>query len=206
MSDEQDFGAVTPSRDEALARLNFPYQRVARRLGIDPGGAELALRDADRARDAIADASRAFLTADDERRAGRTPSSPIALDPDFPTGVGMSLIGAGMLWEEKELIPQIALRVAKDHHEMGEQDLAASFIAVVQETAEPERDDAEAWAAQSLLVAVLQRAGAAAQSAEIAQDLVDHSVPRSEEHTSELQSRGHLVCRLLLEKKNEDLM
>src|SRR5690625_7112709 len=30
------------------------------------------------------------------------------------------------------------------------------------------------------------------------------SVPRgdrSEEHTSELQSRGHLVCRLLLEKK-----
>src|SRR2546429_2230580 len=33
----------------------------------------------------------------------------------------------------------------------------------------------------------------------------DHSVaargPRSEEHTSELQSRLHLVCRLLLEKK-----
>src|SRR2546422_4251874 len=26
-------------------------------------------------------------------------------------------------------------------------------------------------------------------------------VPRSEEHTSELQSRLHLVCRLLLEKK-----
>src|SRR5207253_8801702 len=25
---------------------------------------------------------------------------------------------------------------------------------------------------------------------------------RSEEHTSELQSRGHLVCRLLLQKKN----
>src|SRR5690625_5121692 len=29
-----------------------------------------------------------------------------------------------------------------------------------------------------------------------------HAV-RSEEHTSELQSRGHLVCRLLLEKKNK---
>src|SRR5439155_9465799 len=27
------------------------------------------------------------------------------------------------------------------------------------------------------------------------------SEARSEEHTSELQSRGHLVCRLLLEKK-----
>src|SRR5437870_7325026 len=29
---------------------------------------------------------------------------------------------------------------------------------------------------------------------------------RSEEHTSELQSRGHLVCRLLLEKKNSGTM
>src|SRR5690554_7683773 len=27
---------------------------------------------------------------------------------------------------------------------------------------------------------------------------------RSEEHTSELQSRPHLVCRLLLEKKNKE--
>src|SRR5690625_7081127 len=27
------------------------------------------------------------------------------------------------------------------------------------------------------------------------------ALSRSEEHTSELQSRGHLVCRLLLEKK-----
>src|SRR5690554_7230946 len=38
---------------------------------------------------------------------------------------------------------------------------------------------------------------------------LDHStrrradVPRSEEHTSELQSRPHLVCRLLLEKKKK---
>src|SRR5438876_6740323 len=29
-----------------------------------------------------------------------------------------------------------------------------------------------------------------------------HDHPRSEEHTSELQSPVHLVCRLLLEKKN----
>src|SRR5690625_6017836 len=29
----------------------------------------------------------------------------------------------------------------------------------------------------------------------------DHADERSEEHTSELQSRGHLVCRHLLEKK-----
>src|SRR5439155_24315722 len=29
------------------------------------------------------------------------------------------------------------------------------------------------------------------------------ALDRSEEHTSELQSRGHLVCRLLLEKKKD---
>src|SRR5207253_6240092 len=33
-------------------------------------------------------------------------------------------------------------------------------------------------------------------------ELVNLPNTRSEEHTSELQSRGHLVCRLLLEKKN----
>src|SRR5687768_17981570 len=31
--------------------------------------------------------------------------------------------------------------------------------------------------------------------------VAEHVPPRSEEHTSELQSRLHLVCRLLLEKK-----
>src|SRR5687768_17631477 len=31
----------------------------------------------------------------------------------------------------------------------------------------------------------------------------DWAAPRSEEHTSELQSRLHLVCRLLLEKKKK---
>src|SRR5258708_39916243 len=30
------------------------------------------------------------------------------------------------------------------------------------------------------------------------------AAPRSEEHTSELQSPDHLVCRLLLEKKKND--
>src|SRR5690625_7828414 len=34
--------------------------------------------------------------------------------------------------------------------------------------------------------------------------MVQYSFMRSEEHTSELQSRGHLVCRLLLEKKKYD--
>ena len=33
--------------------------------------------------------------------------------------------------------------------------------------------------------------------------ITDKQLLRSEEHTSELQSRGHLVCRLLLEKKKK---
>src|SRR5690625_6287944 len=45
-----------------------------------------------------------------------------------------------------------------------------------------------------LLVPALPDAGAAA----------GRQAQRSEEHTSELQSRGHLVCRLLLEKKKEN--
>src|SRR2546422_5159360 len=33
----------------------------------------------------------------------------------------------------------------------------------------------------------------------------EHRIRRSEEHTSELQSRLHLVCRLLLEKKKHTI-
>src|SRR3712207_7028324 len=36
-------------------------------------------------------------------------------------------------------------------------------------------------------------------------ELTHQGTPRSEEHTSELQSRQYLVCRLLLEKKNSIL-
>src|SRR5690625_6666611 len=36
-----------------------------------------------------------------------------------------------------------------------------------------------------------------------AEEPADHAETRSEEHTSELQSRGHLVCRLLLEKNKK---
>src|SRR5205809_3835442 len=39
---------------------------------------------------------------------------------------------------------------------------------------------------------------------EVVLRLVDATATRSEEHTSELQSRLHLVCRLLLEKKKKN--
>src|SRR2546422_8636719 len=42
-----------------------------------------------------------------------------------------------------------------------------------------------------------------AQSEQVAH-LVVRKLARSEEHTSELQSRLHLVCRLLLEKKKKN--
>src|SRR5687768_17700368 len=44
-----------------------------------------------------------------------------------------------------------------------------------------------------------------ADRAHVERERIDEpEVPRSEEHTSELQSRLHLVCRLLLEKKKQN--
>src|SRR5207253_8725528 len=56
---------------------------------------------------------------------------------------------------------------------------------------------------ERLQVAQLQRNGVLLDhERRVLEPLVieEHPIARSEEHTSELQSRGHLVCRLLLEK------
>src|SRR5438105_12780668 len=45
---------------------------------------------------------------------------------------------------------------------------------------------------------------AAAEPVDVGEREALHVAARSEEHTSELQSRVDLVCRLLLEKKNKD--
>src|SRR5690554_7664377 len=50
----------------------------------------------------------------------------------------------------------------------------------------------EAFGKKSLFLTILKNQGLSYQNS-----------PRSEEHTSELQSRPHLVCRLLLEKKKQ---
>src|SRR3712207_8513306 len=47
------------------------------------------------------------------------------------------------------------------------------------------------------------RQGASTDDDEVAGNEVEGNTGRSEEHTSELQSRQYLVCRLLLEKKNK---
>src|SRR3712207_8624234 len=60
---------------------------------------------------------------------------------------------------------------------------------------------------QQLLQLVANRSGANQARGRFAQPFARlhdqaHHPARSEEHTSELQSRQYLVCRLLLEKKN----
>src|SRR5690625_5594105 len=60
------------------------------------------------------------------------------------------------------------------------------------------------------LVALQAKGVTSTELAALADAMVSHARPvraprrRSEEHTSELQSRGHLVCRLLLEKKKDN--
>lgn len=179
MTQDQPETALAPWRS-ALQRPSFPVGRVAARLGLDPATAEAALRDETRMRAAIAQSVEEFLAADDERRAGKVPSAPIASDPDFPTGVGMALVGAAVLWEARDLVPRVALRVATDHHASGDEELAASYVALVQESVDPGEDpeaDAVAWAAQSLLVAILQRSGDGVRAEEIARDLAAHRIP-----------------------------
>src|SRR5689334_24681185 len=46
-------------------------------------------------------------------------------------------------------------------------------------------------------------AGRAGLVLALGRPLAEHLLQRSEEHTSELQSQFHLVCRLLLEKKKK---
>src|SRR5690625_6656313 len=48
-----------------------------------------------------------------------------------------------------------------------------------------------------------QQSSNEARIADLEEIIARATVVRSEEHTSELQSRGHLVCRLLLEKKQK---
>src|SRR5690625_2558872 len=70
--------------------------------------------------------------------------------------------------------------------------------------------DAEAFRAlwhSSVKPGMLARAKEVrATGQELDQHAEQQEQARSEEHTSELQSRGHLVCRLLLDKRNNNVL
>src|SRR3712207_3000192 len=75
------------------------------------------------------------------------------------------------------------------HHSLPKLGISVSFV--------EDPDDPEAWQA---LVQENTRAFFGETIGNPKGDILD--IERSEEHTSELQSRQYLVCRLLLEKKN----
>src|SRR5690554_7589369 len=56
-----------------------------------------------------------------------------------------------------------------------------------------------------VLILILTLLGTSCNSDKDVEILTSEDILRSEEHTSELQSRPHLVCRLLLEKKNKTI-
>src|SRR2546422_6408477 len=70
----------------------------------------------------------------------------------------------------------------------------------------PHRKEQKSYRYQDAVRMVLDAyRGFSPQLAELAQRVVhERHIDRSEEHTSELQSRLHLVCRLLLEKKKKN--
>src|SRR3712207_8001176 len=59
-----------------------------------------------------------------------------------------------------------------------------------------------AWSAHPETIREPHHRGARSRRPEGVRNNMGQKVNRSEEHTSELQSRQYLVCRLLLEKKN----
>src|SRR2546425_12749641 len=79
--------------------------------------------------------------------------------------------------------------------------VSPALLVVARDPASEARFGAGSWdrAVLARLITSLSRAGAAAIGFD-----VPLGQPRSEEHTSELQSLAYLVCRLLLEKKKKN--
>src|SRR5690625_7046199 len=66
----------------------------------------------------------------------------------------------------------------------------------------PFDETAQLYAGRILIAGLCFNTGSAGCAVIVCSTYSTHQCPlRSEEHTSELQSRGHLVCRLLLETK-----
>jgi hypothetical protein len=170
--------ALVPPHERALARPASPSGGVARLLGIDPSEAEIVLHDEERMHRAISEAGTCLPRG--RRRSPRGPHPALGdrHGPRVPPPArAWRCSGPPPSGEQREDVPRIALRVAKDLYENREDDLAASFLGLVQESVDPGGDEASAWAAQSLLMQIMQRSGDPAKADEIARDLAAHSIP-----------------------------
>src|SRR5690625_5588680 len=85
------------------------------------------------------------------------------------------------------------------------EEVADETVELTVEVTEPAPLEVEATtrcvAGSAVLATTLTNPGDEPVTASVATPHGKRTDLRSEEHTSELQSRGHLVCRLLLEKK-----
>src|SRR5690349_22107505 len=82
------------------------------------------------------------------------------------------------------------------------------YVLALHELEAPREHGPPEYVVKQLVPRVLGEAGRrgnALQQLRVLREELEHALrrPRSEEHTSELQSRRDLVCRLLLEKKKK---
>src|SRR3546814_9357691 len=109
-----------------------------------------------------------------------------------------------MSWPDRRVADALAERVASLPPVMqrADQELARLRQALVQAWAEIA--ELRVLADHDSLTGLANRRRMMAELEDVVEDCRRHGgdASRSEEHTSELQSLMHLVCRLLLEKKN----
>src|SRR5699024_11255640 len=112
--------------------------------------------------------------------------------------------------EEVEKIKKAGKAILLSSHILSEVERLADKVVIIRqgEIVETGTLDELRHLTRSTVTLVTQGDVANIASLEGVHDFVqtdDQSTFRSEEHTSELQSRFDLVCRLLLEKKNPDI-
>src|SRR3712207_6697516 len=139
-----------------------------------------------------------------ERGAGEGSSIP---DDDY-VGSGATIVeAADDVWTDADLLLKVKEPVAEEYHRLRKGQTVFTYLHLA---ASKECTDAlVASGTTAIAYETVQTAGGAlpllAPMSEVAGRMAPqvgaHS--RSEEHTSELQSRQYLVCRLLLEKKKK---
>src|SRR5690625_1737030 len=209
----------------ALARLGFSRSERVRRFLAEPALSELGDR-APSALGATADGDDALLgllrVAEAAQEAGLTAEmteflrgigAPGSSGQRLITLLGTSVAMGDFLTRHPERLS--ALRTGDDQLTMTAHEVRATLLRAVgadPAAPTPVAGDGGRAARDHLRIAYHERllqiaaADVRAPSPTDLQPRVSEALSdlaRSEEHTSELQSRGHLVCRLLLEKKNQ---